>query len=109
MISLNQNKGKLPWPVDKGFVSIPFGPYKIEGTKLKDNNPGITIGTPEPGVPVKAVFDGEVAAIHNYGDGVAVVIRHGKYFTTYSNLSGVNVSKGATVKTGQVDWQSRRS
>jgi len=99
-----QNKGRLPWPVDKGFVTTPFGIYIIEGTHppLKGNNPGITILTKETGVPVKAVFDGEVAAINNYGDGVMVVIRHGKYFTTYSNLSGVNVSKGASVKTGQV-------
>ena len=97
-----QNKGKLPWPVDNGFVSVHFGFYTIEGTKLKDNNPGITIATPNTGGSVKAVFDGEVAAIHNYGDGVAVIIRHGKYFTSYSNLSGVSVSKGTMVKTGQV-------
>jgi len=96
-----QNKGRLPWPVDKFFVGTHFGPYTIEGTKLKDVNPGVTIITPDAGVPVKAVFDGEVAAINNYGDGVMVVLRHGKYFTTYSNLSGVSVSKGATVRTGQ--------
>jgi murein DD-endopeptidase MepM/ murein hydrolase activator NlpD len=96
------NKGKLPWPVDNGFPSIHFGNYTIEGTKLKNNNPGVTIITKEAGVPVKAVFAGEVAAIHNYGDGVAVVIRHGKYFTSYSNLSSVSVSKGATVTGGQV-------
>jgi septal ring factor EnvC (AmiA/AmiB activator) len=96
------NKGKLPWPVDNFVIKTGFGVYTIEGTKLKDNNPGVTIGTPNAGVPVKAVFDGEVAAIHNYGDGVAVVIRHGKYFTSYSNLSSVTISKGAMVKTGQV-------
>jgi murein hydrolase activator len=96
------NKGRLPWPVDNGFVSIHFGNYIIEGTTLKNNNPGVTIATPNAGVPVKAVFEGEVAAIHNYGDGVAVVIRHGKYFTSYSNLSSVSVSKGATVTRGQV-------
>lgn len=95
------NKGKIPWPVDNGFVSIHFGPYTIEGTKLRDNNPGVTIAT-NVGGPVKAVFDGEVAAIHNYGDGVAIVLRHGKYFTSYSNLSAVTVSKGTMVKTGQV-------
>ena len=95
------NKGKIPWPVDNGFVSIHFGPYTIEGTNIRDNNPGVTIAT-NAGGPVKAVFDGEVAAIHNYGDGVAIVLRHGKYFTTYSNLSGVSVRKGATVSTGQV-------
>jgi murein hydrolase activator len=96
------NKGKLPWPVDNGLPTIHFGPYTIEGTNLRDNNPGVTIATPNVGGAVKAVFDGEVVAIHNYGDGVAVIIRHGKYFTSYSNLSGVSVSKGTVVKTGQV-------
>ena len=97
----SENRGRLPWPVDKGFVKIPFGTFTIEGTKVKGDNPGLTIGT-ETGSPVKAVFDGVVSAVHNYGDGAAIVIRHGKYFTTYSNLSGVSVSKGASVKRGQV-------
>ena len=96
------SKGKLPWPVDKSVVLIPFGPYFVDGFKdIRDNNPGLTIGT-QTGSPVKAVFNGEVIGIHNYGEAVAVVIRHGKYITTYSNLSAVNVSKGATVTTGQV-------
>lgn len=94
-------RGKLPWPVDNGFVSIPFGPYTIEGTSLRDDNPGLTIGT-KSGAPVKAVFDGVVSAVHNYGDGAAIILRHGKYYTSYANLSGVNVTKGATVKRGQV-------
>jgi septal ring factor EnvC (AmiA/AmiB activator) len=97
----SENRGKLPWPVDKGFIKIPFGIYTIDGTKLRGDNPGLTIGT-EKGTSVKAVFDGVVSAIHNYGDGVAIVLRHGKYFTSYSNLSGVSVAKGATVKRGQV-------
>jgi len=96
-----ENKGKIPWPVDNGIPIVHFGPYTIEGTKLRDNNPGVTIAT-SVGSAVKAVFDGEVAAIHNYGDGAAVVIRHGKYFTSYSNLSSVSVKKGTMVKTGQV-------
>jgi septal ring factor EnvC (AmiA/AmiB activator) len=96
------NKGKLPWPVDQGFVSIHFGPYIVEGTKgLKGDNPGITISTPSAGMTVKSVFEGEVAGVYNMGDGMAVTIRHGKYFTTYSNLAGVNVSKGSPVTTGQ--------
>lgn len=97
----SNNRGKLPWPVDNGFVSIPFGVYVIDETNVKGDNPGLTIGT-QKGSVVKAVFDGEVSAIHNYGEAAAVVIRHGKYFTSYSNLSAVNVSKGARVKTGQV-------
>lgn len=101
-VEFSNNKGKLPWPVDKSVVLIPFGRYKVEGfTNIYDDNPGITIGT-EVGSSVKCVFDGEVMAIHNYGEAAAVIIRHGKYVTTYSNLSSVSVSKAAIVKTGQV-------
>jgi septal ring factor EnvC (AmiA/AmiB activator) len=95
------NRGKLPWPVDNGYVSIQYGTYEIPGTKIKGDNPGITINTPSPGTTVKAVFDGEVIGVFNLGDGMAVTISHGKYFTTYSNLSGVSVSKGSQVQTGQ--------
>ncbi len=96
------NKGKLPWPVDKSVVLIPFGRYKVEGfDNIVDDNPGLTIGT-QAGSPVKAVFSGEVIGIHNYGEAAAVIIRHGKYITSYSNLSAVNVSKGAIVNTGFV-------
>lgn len=99
--SFQTNKGRLPWPVDNGIITLRFGNNQIENTKLTFDNPGITIATPSAGVPVKAVFDGEVVGVYNLGDGMAVTIRHGKYFTTYSNLSGVSVSKGATIKTGQ--------
>jgi len=94
------NRGRLPWPVDNGFVKIGFGSYSIEGTLLKGDNPGITIST-QTGNSVKSVFDGEVVGVYNLGDGMAITIRHGRYFTTYSNLTGVSVSKGTTVKTGQ--------
>ena len=99
--SFASNRAKLPWPVDNGVVMLRFGNNKIENTLLTFDNPGVTIATPSSGVPVKAVFDGEVSAVYSLGDGSAITIRHGKYFTTYSNLSGVTVSKGATVKTGQ--------
>lgn len=95
------NKAKLPWPVDNGVVTMHFGNNKIDNTLLTFDNPGITISTPSSGVAVKAVFDGEVSGVYNLGDGMAVTIRHGKYFTTYSNLTSVSVSKGAAVKTGQ--------
>jgi septal ring factor EnvC (AmiA/AmiB activator) len=99
--SFASNKGRLPWPVDNGVVSIHFGPYQVEGTSLKGDNPGITIATPSAGMQVKAVFEGEVAGVYNMGDGMAVTLRHGKYFTTYSNLTGVSVGKGGAVSTGQ--------
>ena len=95
------NKARLPWPVDNGVVTMRFGTNQIENTKLTFDNPGITISTPSSGVAVKCVFDGEVSGVYNLGDGMCVTIRHGKYFTTYSNLSSVSVSKGAVVKTGQ--------
>jgi len=95
------NRAKLPWPVDNGIVIMHFGSNKIENTLLTFDNPGITIATPSSGVPVKTVFDGEVSGVYNLGDGMAITIRHGKYFTTYSNLSSVGVAKGDLVKTGQ--------
>lgn len=95
------NRGKLPWPVDNGYVCIRFGPYTIEGTSLKGYNHGITICSPQAGVPVKSIFNGEVVGVFNSGGEMNVTIRHGKYFTTYSNLSSVSVKKGEAVKTGQ--------
>ena len=95
------NKGKLPWPVDNGVVIMHFGNNKIDNTLLTFDNPGITIATPSQGVAVKAIFDGEVSGVYNLGDGMAVTIRHGKYLTTYSNLSSVTVNKGDKVRTGQ--------
>ncbi len=100
--SFESNKAKLPWPVDQGNVCTHFGFYQIEGTKINDNSPGISICTPQAGANVKAVFDGEVKAVFNIGDTKSVMIQHGKYFTVYSNLGSVNVSKGAEVKRGQL-------
>ena len=97
--SFQANRALLPWPVDNGIVTFGFGTNRIDN--LSFDNPGITIATPSQGVAVKAVFEGEVRGIYNLGDGMAVTIRHGKYFTTYSNLAGVTVSKGDMVRTGQ--------
>ena len=99
--SFEKNKGKLPWPVDNGYACIHYGIYQIPGTTIKGDNPGVTICTPSPGTTVKAVFSGEVSSVSNSGDGMTVIVRHGKYFTVYSNLSSASVSKGMTVNTGQ--------
>lgn len=100
-LKFENNRGNLPWPVD-GVVSIPFGAYKIEGTTLVGDSPGLTIATADEGEPVKAVFDGVVSGVDNRGEITTVFINHGKYYTVYSNLASVSVTKGATVKTGQV-------
>jgi murein hydrolase activator len=83
-------------------VSTKFGPYKDEISGLNGVNPGITISTASQGALVKAVFNGDVSAVINIGDGMTVMIKHGQYFTVYSNLSSVSVSKGASVSSGQV-------
>jgi murein hydrolase activator len=100
-VKFENNRGNLPWPVE-GVVSIPFGAYKIEGTRLVGDSPGLTIATSEKDAPVKAVFEGVVSGVDNRGEITTVYINHGKYYTVYSNLGSVNVTKGSTVKTGQV-------
>lgn len=96
------NKGKLPWPVDNGYVSIHFGKYNVEELKgIVGESSGITIITENSGQTVKSVFDGEVVAVHDLGDSKAVFVKHGKYLTSYGNLSSVSVSKGSRVSTGQ--------
>jgi septal ring factor EnvC (AmiA/AmiB activator) len=94
------NRGSLPWPVDKGYMIMRFGPQKLDIGVTVDN-PGITIGS-DIGTPVKALFDGEVSSVTNIDNMQLVVLKHGAYFTTYSNLSGVGVSRGQSIRTGQV-------
>ena len=84
--NFEKNKGKLPWPIEKGNIKIPFGNYSIAGTKLFGNNPGLTLETDENS-PVRAIFDGEVVSVFDVEGESNVLIRHGKYFTTYGNLS----------------------
>jgi murein hydrolase activator len=98
--NFEKNRGHLPWPVNSGNIAMRFGPHEyIKG--IVHNNQGITIEC-AAGSSVLAVFDGEVQNVFNVGDVTAVMIRHGKYFTTYSNLASVSVSRGQAIKTGQV-------
>jgi septal ring factor EnvC (AmiA/AmiB activator) len=98
--NFEKDKGHLPWPVASGTIAMGFGPHEyIKG--IIHNNQGITIESPA-GTSVTAVFDGDVQSVFNVGDVSAVMIRHGRFFTTYSNLSSVSVSKGQSVKTGQL-------
>lgn len=97
--NFEKHKHELPWPVS-GTVSMAFGPHEyIKG--IQHNNQGVTIDC-AVGTAVKAVFDGEVQSTFAVGEVQAIMIRHGKYFTTYSNLSTVSVTKGQQVKTGQI-------
>jgi len=100
-VGFENNRGNLPWPVDKASISASFGKQKIEGTSLIEDNIGLTLQT-TPGANVKAVFEGVVTSIYDIAGSQTITIKHGKYFTTYYNLSSVNVSKGTTVQMGQV-------
>lgn len=96
-----KNRGRLPWPVEKGGIKIHYGVYSIEGTTVRGNNPGLTIET-DPGAQVKSIFEGEVITVFDVEGSSAIVIKHGKYFTSYGNLSSVTVNKGQKVDAGQV-------
>jgi len=96
------NKGKLPWPVEKGAVSLPYGdqPHPIYRT-LTVHNSGVEITT-ESGASARAVFGGEVTKVIKLSPlNIAVFIQHGDYFTVYQNLSSVSVSVGDKVSTKQ--------
>jgi septal ring factor EnvC (AmiA/AmiB activator) len=92
------NRGSLPWPVTNGVVVQGFGIYTVEGIKSESN--GVDIKT-NSDAPVRAVFQGDVRAIHNSYGTYFVVIQHGEYFTAYSNMKTVSVSVGQKVTTKQ--------
>jgi septal ring factor EnvC (AmiA/AmiB activator) len=96
--NFEKNKGALPWPVD-GYIIYHFGANQLPGG-IDYNNPGVSIGA-KVGQAVKAVFDGEVTLVSYIDDKQAVFIKHGKYFTVYSNLASAKVQRGDQVKTGQ--------
>ena len=96
--SFEKNKGELPWPVN-GYVIYHNGMNKFPGG-IDYYEQGVNIGT-KVGETVKAVFDGEVTLVSYVNDQQAVFIKHGEYFTVYSNLASTSVQKGQKVSTGQ--------
>jgi septal ring factor EnvC (AmiA/AmiB activator) len=104
------NRGKLAWPVEKGFISLGYGnqAHPIYST-LVIHNSGIEITT-DSGSNARAVFRGEVASVMLLSPvNKAVMIQHGDYFTVYQNLSSVNVSKGDKVSEKQILGRIRTS
>ncbi|MBL7717750.1 MAG: peptidoglycan DD-metalloendopeptidase family protein [Flavipsychrobacter sp.] len=100
--SFESNRGRLPWPVEKGFVSGRFGvhPHPVERKVMVENN-GVTIRTSE-GATARAVFEGTVANVFSIpGAGWNILITHGNYFTVYSGLASTRVKKGDHVSTKQ--------
>lgn len=96
------NKGKLPWPTEKGVVTEYFGENWHPVLKgIKVNNKGVDIST-EPGSMARALFEGTVSMILVLpGAGKAVMLRHGEYISVYSNLGDIYVQKGDKVQIKQ--------
>lgn len=100
--SFNNNKGKLPWPVVQGYIVGKFGrhPHPLDNRVYVENN-GIDIQTGNS-AEVYSVFQGEVTSIFYIpASQYNVIIRHGSYFTVYSNLSKVFVESNDKLTTRQ--------
>lgn len=98
-----KNKGRLPWPVEEGFISEKFGvSVHAVHKRLKISNDGIDITT-NKNANVRAVFKGTVLDVCFVpGLNYMVLIQHGNYFTVYPNLLNVKVKKGDRVETKHV-------
>ncbi|MBQ5856850.1 MAG: peptidoglycan DD-metalloendopeptidase family protein [Bacteroidales bacterium] len=96
-----QNKGKLPYPVEQGIITGRYGlsPHPTQ-KKVTVNNNGIDISTTS-GAKARSVFDGEICFVTSQGNNNVILIRHGLYFTLYSNIEKVFVKVGDKVSTGQ--------
>ena len=104
--SFVSNKGRLPWPVEKGIVTQRFGTQRhpvVRTTTIKSN--GVTLSVPE-GATARSVFDGKVLNIVQFkGSNPIVLVQHGNYITSYKNLSKVYVKKGDRVTAKQAIGQ----
>jgi Membrane-bound metallopeptidase len=100
--NFGENKGRLPWPVEKGIITSQFGLQKHPVLKyVTENNPGIEI-TSLGKTAVRSVFKGEVARVFSIpGANMTVIIRHGKYLTVYQNIVDLKVKTGEKVETKQ--------
>ena len=98
--NFKKNRGSLPWPVDKGITILHFGRNQLQSGSWIDVT-GITVAT-DVGSNVKAVFDGVVSRIVFVEDMQVVIMQHGEYFSSYSNLESVSIKTGQNIKTGQV-------
>ncbi|MBR4564581.1 MAG: peptidoglycan DD-metalloendopeptidase family protein [Paludibacteraceae bacterium] len=95
------NKGRLPWPVEKGMISGHFGKQQHPVySQVTIDNKGIYLQTTEA-TKARAVYKGEVTSCFMVANTYAVIIQHGNYRTVYSNLSKLSVKQGDMVETKQ--------
>jgi murein DD-endopeptidase MepM/ murein hydrolase activator NlpD len=100
--SFISNRGKLPWPVEKGTITENYGKNAHPTFEnVFTNNNGIDISAPKFS-EIRAVFEGEVTSVLNIpGAGKVVILKHGNYRTVYSNLQNTYVKVGDKVSTKQ--------
>lgn len=98
-----KNRGRLPWPVERGLITSSFGVHDhpvFKGTKVNNIGIEITAGTK---LKARSVFNGKVMSVFGISGGnMAVIIRHGTYLTVYQNVVNVVVKPGDNVVTKQV-------
>jgi murein hydrolase activator len=99
--TFEQNRGRLPYPLQGSYISTHFGRQKLPGTNIDWNNEGTTFSTNSVGSSVVAVFTGVVSSISPDDGTYTVFIAHGRYKSVYANLSIASVSVGQTITTGQ--------
>lgn len=100
--SFTNNKGKLPWPVEKGMVVKSFGTHQHpQFPNVTTNSSGVEIATSD-NADVRSIFEGQVLSIQIIkGANKVLIIQHGDYLSVYSNLATVTVKKGDKVTTKQ--------
>ncbi len=100
--SFSANKGKLPWPVERGVISSSYGKHASAiSDKVTVTNNGVDISTTE-NAKARCVFEGVVVSVVKpSASNIGVIIRHGDYFTVYSQLDEVYVNRGDKVSTKQ--------
>lgn len=99
--NFEQNKGRLPWPVEKGFISGQFGKHQHPVYKdVTIDNKGIYLQT-TAGQGARAVFEGQVTSCFLMNGSYAVIVAHGNYRSVYAGLSRLNVKQGDKVAAKQ--------
>jgi septal ring factor EnvC (AmiA/AmiB activator) len=98
-----ENRGRLPWPVEKGIITSQFGIQKNPVLKyVTENNIGIEITSLGQTI-VRSIFKGEVAKVFSIpGANMTIIIRHGKFLTVYQNVVDLKVKPGDKVDTKQI-------
>ena len=96
------SRGRISMPAS-GTITHKFGKQQHPVFKnIWEENNGIKISVAK-GTSARAVFPGTVSQVIPSADGTkTVMIKHGEYFTIYSNLSNNTVSKNQQVSAGTV-------